>query len=102
MEIPDHPDIANALRTGYPHGEPMWPRCPICNNECRVIYWHKHNCWVIGCDECVKPKAVKGFPHCGICDSECETIYTNKAGEVVACDECIEDQDAWDYVKEFD
>ena len=60
----DHPQIANALRTGYPHGEPNYPHCPICCKECEIIYW-------------------------------------SKFGEAVGCDECLEEQDAWDYQKEF-
>lgn len=49
----EHPEITNALRTGYPHGEPKWPHCPVCGDECETIYWHK-NGTVVGCDMCLE------------------------------------------------
>ena len=51
--IPDHPAIARALRTGYPDVEPRYPRCPICNQECEMIYWSKH-IEVVGCEMCLE------------------------------------------------
>lgn len=48
----DHPDIANALRTGHPHGEPKWPTCPVCGMECETIY-RDENGDIFACDECV-------------------------------------------------
>ena len=54
----EHPDITHARLTGYPN-DPVWPRCPVCGEEC-------------------------------------ETLYT-KAGEVLGCDHCIEERDAWSY-----
>jgi len=42
------------------------------------------------------------WPRCPICNNECETIYWSKAGEVVGCDMCLEEQDAYDYMKEFE
>ena len=48
----EHPEITNALLTGYPHGEPKYPRCPICGDECEAIYWSKFG-EVVGCDECL-------------------------------------------------
>ena len=53
MEIGDHPLIANALRTGYPHGEPEYPICPVCGEECEEIYMNQDR-EIFGCDGCVK------------------------------------------------
>lgn len=60
----EHPAITNTIRTGYPDGEPRWPRCPICGQECKTIFW--------------------------------------KETEVVGCDECLEQQRAWDYQEDFE
>ena len=58
-QIPDHPDIACALRTGYP--EPVaFPRCPVCGEETDVFF---RNC---------------------------------RSGEILGCDNCIEERDAWE------
>ena len=35
------------------------------------------------------------YPHCPICYKECGTIYKNMFGEIVGCDECIKETDAW-------
>lgn len=51
--IPDHPVIRNMERTGYPDGrEPEYPICPVCGEECEIIYRDK---WldIVGCDECI-------------------------------------------------
>ena len=55
----DHPEIENALRTGYPHGEPDYPHCPIC-------------------------------------DFEAETFYKDSMGDVIGCENCITEVDAWE------
>ena len=49
----DHPDIARALRTGYPNGEPRWPHCPVCGKECERIYQDKDG-YNFGCNLCVR------------------------------------------------
>ena len=51
----DCPEVANALSTGYPHGEPEYPRCPVCGNECSEIYTDEHGD-IFACDECVETK----------------------------------------------
>jgi len=35
-------------------------------------------------------------PHCPVCGEWCDRIYRNGAGEIVGCDVCLEDLDAWD------
>ena len=50
-EIPDHPDIRRAERTGYVTGEPVEPCCPVCGSNCCMIY--KNEDEVVGCDECI-------------------------------------------------
>ena len=61
----EHPEITKALRTGYPHGEPKWPICPVCGKEC-------------------------------------ETIYMDRDGEIFACDECLQTENAWECDKCFE
>lgn len=54
-EIPDHPDIANALLTGYPDGkdeEP--PHCPLCDGKCETVYREKRSGEIVGCDLCIE------------------------------------------------
>lgn len=51
--LTDHPDIANALRTGYASGiEPQYPHCPVCGAETDAVYSDGIN--VQGCPECIK------------------------------------------------
>lgn len=50
-DIPDHPDIRNAERTGYPNGEVQYPHCPICGAECSTVYYVETQ--IVGCDECI-------------------------------------------------
>ena len=52
----DHPAIENAIKTGYPHGEPSYPRCPVCGSECDEIYMDRHSNEILGCDVCAKVK----------------------------------------------
>ena len=54
--LPDHPVIANLIRTGYPDGkEPTYPRCPICGEECETLYEDRAGT-VFACDNCVSTK----------------------------------------------
>lgn len=56
MAIPDHPAIRNAERTGYADsGEPAYPICPICGEECETMYKNRYGAY-IGCDVCVETK----------------------------------------------
>lgn len=49
----DCPEVANALSTGYPHGEPEYPHCPVCGSECSEIY-KDENGDIFGCEECIE------------------------------------------------
>lgn len=59
----DHPAVANALRTGYPNGEPEWPHCPVCGSECEEVY-KDENGVVFACDECVKKQSAWECDEC--------------------------------------
>ena len=48
----EHPEITNALRTGYPHGEPNYPHCPVCGCECDEIYMNEDH-EIFACNECL-------------------------------------------------
>jgi hypothetical protein len=50
----EHPEITNALNTGYPYGEPESPRCPVCGSECETVY--KKDFEIIGCDNCIRAR----------------------------------------------
>ena len=36
------------------------------------------------------------IPHCPVCGSECETVYLDATGEVIGCDECLSEKNAYD------
>ena len=59
----DHPDIENAIRTGYPGGEPKWPHCPVCGSECEDVY-EDTNGVVFGCENCVTKKSAWDCAEC--------------------------------------
>lgn len=59
----DHPEIENALRTGYPHGEPDYPHCPVCGSECDEIYFNEDH-EIVGCDECLHTKSAWFVDEC--------------------------------------
>lgn len=48
----DCPEVANAIRTGYPHGEPKYPHCPVCGKECSDIYMDEGGD-IFACDNCL-------------------------------------------------
>lgn len=59
----EHPEITRTLATGYPHGEPKWPHCPECGQECEYVYVDKHgDVWA--CDRCVQKKEAWECEHC--------------------------------------
>lgn len=58
----DHPEIANALATGYPHGEKI-PHCPACGKECETIYRDEFG-EIFGCDVCVKKQDAAECEEC--------------------------------------
>ncbi len=48
----NHPEIENALRTGYPHGEPAYPQCPVCEAEADTFF-KDHSGTIVGCENCI-------------------------------------------------
>ena len=55
-DIPEHPVIANLLRTGYPDGkEPEEIKCPICGEEAEQFY-EKKSGDIVGCEYCLTPR----------------------------------------------
>lgn len=59
----NHPDIENTIRTGYPHGEPEYPVCPVCGYECDEIYMDMDE-EIFGCSECIKKKSAWECKEC--------------------------------------
>lgn len=35
-------------------------------------------------------------PICPICGQECETVYKDESGNILGCDECLTECDAWE------
>ena len=57
FDLPDHPVIRNLERTGYPDGkEPQYPRCPICGEECEIVYRRYCDGECVGCNGCLQAK----------------------------------------------
>lgn len=52
-QIPDHPDIARCLCTGYAHPIQETPRCPFCNAEVDSYLKSKISGEIVGCENCV-------------------------------------------------
>lgn len=51
----DHPDIANALLTGYPDArDTEIYHCPLCGAECECVFMHKETGDIVGCEICIK------------------------------------------------
>lgn len=60
----EHPAITNMERTGWPGGkEPKEPRCPVCGENCEVIYQDLYGVFV-GCDVCMKARDAYEIPNC--------------------------------------
>lgn len=36
------------------------------------------------------------YPRCPVCAKEAEKLYKNQAGEVLGCDRCVREVDAWE------
>ena len=36
------------------------------------------------------------YPICPVCGNECEKVYKDSYGEIVGCDECLAEHDAWE------
>lgn len=48
----------------------------------------------------LEPPEKEEMPRCPVCMAETDTFKRNYWGEIVGCDECIEDVDAWDWKRE--
>jgi hypothetical protein len=67
FELPDHPDVRRALRTGYSttiDGDTY--RCPVCKTELEAdeTVYTIYVCgeqYVIGCAECVETRTAEGI-----------------------------------------
>lgn len=89
MNIPDHPDVANALRSGWPSGrEPAIPTCPVCGEETYETY--SDGISTLGCPSCVHAdyRDVDACPVCGTPFPE--LTYRDRAGRALGCDACVE------------
>ena len=45
-------------------------------------------------------EAEEFIPRCPVCGLECDTLYLDKDHEVFGCEQCIEMQDAYEYLYE--
>lgn len=36
------------------------------------------------------------YPVCPVCGNECGKVYKDQYGEIVGCDECLTERDAWE------
>lgn len=36
------------------------------------------------------------FPICPICGKECETIYRDTDYQILGCDKCVQEREAWE------
>lgn len=59
----EHPEISNAIRTGYPNGTPNGPKCPVCGKECETIYREEYG-EIFACNECVKKQDAAECEEC--------------------------------------
>lgn len=51
----EHPNITNALRSGYPSGrEPDPPLCLICGEPCEKMYRDGTTHAILGCNLCIE------------------------------------------------
>ena len=44
------------------------------------------------------PEAEEFIPRCPVCGLECDTLYLDKDHEVFGCEQCIEMQDAYEFL----
>lgn len=97
--IPDHPVIRNCERTGYPDGrDPVYPRCPVCGDECSEIYETKED-ELIGCDTCAVLVRQADDMACDACGNPVASVLykAGKDPEAKACEDCVQVRDAWEY-----
>lgn len=45
--------------------------------------------------ERLEDRELEEYPHCPVCGEECEKVYRNRDFEIVGCDCCLDDLDAW-------
>ena len=50
--IPDHPEIARTLVSGYPDAV-RFPMCPVCGEETDTFIKSRLSGEILGCDNCV-------------------------------------------------
>lgn len=107
-DIPDHPVIANLLRTGYPDGkEPEYPHCPVCDAEEIDTVFVDKDLDIRGCDRCcsmifpedLAPEGMTtdedSWYHCPVCGEPVEMFaIITKTKEIIGCDACVTRQDA--------
>lgn len=48
----EHPVITRTMAEGYPHGEPNYPHCPVCEAETDTFYKDQYGD-IVGCEECL-------------------------------------------------
>lgn len=53
----------------------------------------------------IRDAEMNGMPspdpvHCPLCDEECETIYRDRYGTVFGCENCIEEQESYEWAEE--
>lgn len=36
------------------------------------------------------------YPICPICGEICDTVFCDRTGELIGCDECVSEKDAWE------
>ena len=53
--FPDHPVIRNMELTGHPDGkEPEPYLCPVCGEECEILYRQADSREIVGCNDCIE------------------------------------------------
>ena len=71
MENLEHPEITNALRTGFPDNRLRpTPICPICNGLCEEIIYSRDG-EILGCDLCTSRMDAWEEPECFPERSDC-------------------------------
>lgn len=40
------------------------------------------------------------YPICPVCGQECSTIIRDKFRDIVGCENCTEEQDAWEWMED--
>ena len=62
FDCPDHPVVANLLRTGYPDGqEPEEFSCPVCGSVTAENLYTTRDRTIVGCEHCLVPRPFHEF-----------------------------------------